>query len=357
MRLREDYNHICFVHRLKLRNPVIEVTELGRLWGQWDPESRTIRMSLNLIENYPWDMVLEILRHEMAHQIVTDQFGSDEAHGPLFRRACGMLGTAAWAIRAESETSELNALLKDQQESPPEDRLLVRVEKLLALATSSNEHEALAAMRKVRELYARYNIERIEQGTPTARDEMVTVLIKTGKKRVERYQSVIASILHEHFFVEVVHSSLYDAKDCTEYKVIELLGTKTNVAMAEYVFHFLSNQVMFLWNGFRLGTGQKIGKERRHKSSYLLGVLNGFRDRMESDRKIEQRSASMALVVPADPALVEFLSYRHPRLVHVGGGKRFHDSKVFEAGRSEGLRLILKKGVSEAQGNRGKLLR
>ena len=86
MRLRDDYNHICFVHRLKLRNPIIEVTELGRLWGQWDPESHTIRMSLNLIENYPWDMVLEILRHEMAHQIVTDQFGSDEAHGPLFRR-------------------------------------------------------------------------------------------------------------------------------------------------------------------------------------------------------------------------------------------------------------------------------
>ena len=241
-RLSREYDHIIFTYRLKLKRPLIRVDNLVGRWGVYDPETRTLSLAEGLLRNYGWDVVLEIFKHEIAHQIVFDLFGSDQAHGPLFHRACEMLGMAGWAKKAETE---LESQLPQGEEIPlqPEDeRLLRRVEKLLALAGSSNEHEAIAAMTKVRELQSKYQIECLSAKRPS---DYLCLTLKLKRKRVERYQSVIASLLNDHFFVEVIHSSLYDAADCCEYKTLELLGLRHNVKMAEYVFYYLSNVCWF----------------------------------------------------------------------------------------------------------------
>src|SRR5688572_29625009 len=85
--LYTEHSHVCFSYKLRLARPVIHVAPLESLWGRWDPEIRTLTISEKLIENYPWETVIEILKHEMAHQFVTDICRSDEAHGPLFEDA------------------------------------------------------------------------------------------------------------------------------------------------------------------------------------------------------------------------------------------------------------------------------
>lgn len=347
-RLATEFDQICFTHRLKLKRPVISVEPLGTRWGSWDPEIRTIQISSFLIESYPWQIVLEVFKHEMAHQYVNDLFDSDELHGPLFRLACDKLGVADWAAKSESELDPPANTIDHSPLSQEEERLLGRVEKLLNLATSSNEHEAALAMQRVQELYAKYNLDRLESRRHSG---MAYLIINLRKKKIERHLSAIASLLNDFFFVEVVHASLFDAEDLCEYKILELLGTRENVLMAEYVYHFLCNQLRALWNGNR----SSLRPGMRARNSFYLGVLAGFREKLERPT-LSQATGVTALTVPDDPELQKYLSYRYPRLVRIGHGRRRHDGSSFEAGREHGRSLVLHRGIANHDGNRGRLL-
>jgi len=350
IQLTEDYLQILYAYKIKLKKPVLEIRPLGTRWAQWDPETRTLSLSEKLIEKHSWNIVLEILKHEMAHQYVTDIFGSDESHGPLFKQACEKLGVAQWARRSESELESLAALgeIKSTEE---ENRLLNRVEKLLALATSSNEHEALLAMQRVQELYAKYNLERVENKKSS---QYLSKVIFTHKKRLERYQYVICSILNEHFFVEVIHSALYEPEKFSEFKVIELLGTRENVQMAEYVYYFLMNQTEILWKTYR----KERTKNPRARRSFCLGVVSGFRDKLDRHQKeMSKTHSSMALVTKTDKELEGFVRTRHPRLVKIHHGTRVHEVIHYNAGKSRGASLVLHKGVSQAAQSLGRLLK
>lgn len=320
---------------------------MGVRWGSWDPEIRTIHISSHLIESFPWEIVLEVFKHEIAHQYVSDCFDAEDIHGPRFKAACERLGVADWARLAETDLIPPTTTVQTSPLTPEEERLLGRVEKLLNLATSSNEHEAGLAMQRVQELYAKYNLERLESKRASG---MVYLILHTKKKRIERHQSAIASLLNDFYFVEVVHSSVFDAEELCEFKAIELLGTRENVLMAEYVFHFLCNQLRFLWAGHRSVRGGM-----RARNSFYLGVLAGFRDKLEQSAK-GQGGPSIALMVPRDPHLEDYLSFRYPRLVRIGHGRRRHDGASFEAGREQGMRLVLHRGISRSDGNRGKFL-
>jgi hypothetical protein len=173
---------------------------------------------------------------------------------------------------------------------------------------------------------------------------------------------MIGSILSEHFSVKVIYSSLYDPKDLCEYKVIELLGARENVLMAEYVYHFLWDKIHQLWEQYR----QKTRKGGRSKRSYLLGVLWGFRERLNKAKKEDraaaqsnprsERSLTQQLVALEDRRLQAFVSWRHPRLVTRRSGGGLHDRHSYSAGIEQGLKLTLNKPISQNSGNRGLLL-
>jgi len=157
-RLYTEYENILFHYRIRLNTPLIRISELTATWGQWAQLTRTITLSHRLIERHSWDVVVEILKHEMAHQLVDERLGGDDLHGPVFRKACNMLGVADWAAKASGELPQEIPSWRNLAVTPEEERLLKRVEKLLSLAASTNEHEATLAMQRVRELYARHNL-------------------------------------------------------------------------------------------------------------------------------------------------------------------------------------------------------
>jgi len=355
-RLAEEYRQILFTYNVKLRIPIIRIDEDSQRWGAWDPTTRTLSLSKRLIENYSWETVLEIFKHEMAHQLVTDLKGETLPHGPEFQSACEKLGVAPWACRAETNELPPQSSLKSSEASSEEKRLLERAEKLLSLATSDNEHEALLAMQKVQELYTKYNLNRIQEKKGAAWGYLV---IKLKKKRVERYQSVIASILHEHFFVEVIHTAQFDSEACSDFKALELLGTRENVIMAEYVFYFLENQLAGLWKAYQ--SQKRLGLASRN--SFFLGVLEGFREKLEDSKaQIEKRlethpGQAISVVVQEDVELEKWVQRRHPKLNRLRGGRRLHDGRAFTAGKKEGHSLVIRKGISKQEGNLRKLLR
>ena len=133
-RVYDDANAALFAG--KLRPPALQLSDsVGRL-GCYVHKSRTLELARPLLVEHGWNVLVEVLHHEMAHQFVHEVLGvhDESAHGPAFRRVCQERGIDARA-----------AGLPDPAD-PAETHVLERIAKLLALAESANEHEASAAM-------------------------------------------------------------------------------------------------------------------------------------------------------------------------------------------------------------------
>ena len=84
LRLVKEYKNILYWYRIKGLSPAnLRLGEGTSTLGTWNAESRTISISRNMIAYAPWEVVCQILRHEMAHQIADERLGGDDGHcGP-----------------------------------------------------------------------------------------------------------------------------------------------------------------------------------------------------------------------------------------------------------------------------------
>jgi len=356
-RLYLEYDYFCQEYRLRMRQPLIRVESLQSKWGTWDPSIRTITINSELIKRHPWDTVLEILKHEMAHQMVSEMRYTSRPHGLDFLEACRILRVAKWATGASGAISDEEPGWNDRVLGAEDEKLLRRVEKLLSLANSSNEHEALLAMQRVQEIYARHNLGRLRTHQEAA---LVTLTINLRKKRIDRLVSTICLILGEHFFVRVIFGHIYDAKDLCDYRSVELIGTRANVLMAEYVYQFLREKLDFLWDRYR----QRSGVDGRARQDYMLGLLTGFRKKLTDGTDEVMGSAAGELAPEETKALValgsrevdEFVRYRYPRLGRRRWSTGYSDQESYAAGVEEGGRIVLNKPLEDRATNRGLML-
>ncbi len=358
--LLSEYDNIIWSYTIDLAPPILEISESKREMGSWNATNRTLRLSSNLILEYPWTVVQQVLKHEMAHQICSELMGSGETgHGPDFLKACELLGVEKEFRGPCSTLAELEAGLEGKNTiSGPGRKFIDKIEKLLALATSPNEHEAALAMEKATELIDKYGVNAFELGHER---NFGYILINRKRKRIERYQRVICRILQDFFSVRVVMSTLYDPILVDSHKVIEVLGTRENVAVAEYCYYFLENKLESLWNHNR---HRFRGQARREKNSYFLGLLAGFYEKLEQGRaqrnktaEKENHSAEMErMLVISKNELERYVSARFPRLRRA----RRSSAKVYRNTYSEGVKtggtITLAKGVSEDSVNSGRFV-
>ena len=357
--LYSEHESICWSYNVDLPRPIIEISNSRTEWGSWDVDSRTMRISAFLIKGHSWDVTLSVFKHEIGHQIVTDLFHTNDGHGPLFETACNMIGVPRDFRGARGDLARKIVDFRDQEIDSEDVRMLDKVRKLLSLARSKNENEAFLAMKKANELIEKYNIERIEQDKAA---NFVYAVINHKKKRIENYQRRVCRILREHFFVDVVNSYLYDAKDRETYRTIELLGTVENVSIAEYVYYFLLNQMEVLWK-----TRQRKEKKGniRNKRSYRLGVLKGLHDKLDRQARERKKGCDLegsgektlsALICAEDRMLKAFIKMRFPRLSNYRSAGANIDYGTFQAGIDDGKRVNISRGIQQKDGYKGRLL-
>lgn len=340
-RLYAEFDEICFSYSIKMSPPIIVIDDVTSRYGLWNSELRTLHISYSLIRDHPWDIVVEIFKHELAHQYVSQILKINDQHGKDFHRACDRLGVEHWARFSKIDIPEYFTHWRDQDKEKTHSPLLRKAEKLLALAQSNNEYEALSAMKKVRELYEKYNIE-VE--TKTSKEDYVTCVINHKKKRIETYQTMISSILNEYFFVRIIFSRLYDPKTDTIHKTIEIMGTKQNVLMAEYVYWFLFNNLSEMWKAYKKTTPKKGMKVR---NSFYMGILSGFEQKLRKSEieKNKAPSENKGLLVLGEQKLAEFSNLKHPKLRSRSWGASVHDQGSYQEGKAKGKSLNLNKAV------------
>lgn len=363
LQLVQEFKEITQYYGISLPQPFIKITENHSEFGSWNAYTRTLSISRHLIQSYSWDVVLEIFKHELAHLWVTER-GRDkteEPHGFVFQEACRRLGVAPWARSATVEVDPNTARSQHRQLSEEHERQVRRIEKLLALAESSNPNEAALAMERARALSIEYQMGRKNEGR-----NYTYVLINLQKKTMPAHQSSIASILCTHFYVDCVSRSQYDAKSRESYKVLEILGSIENVQIAEYVFWYLWRELPLLWKAY----ATQGGKKRASQRSFYLGVLNGFHDKL-SQEKTTAEAKAMAMPSGQNPGLLvldkslervlkqelkSFVTERFPRLNRGGTSKSCLEADAYHSGVARGKSLELRQGISAGGQSRKPLM-
>jgi hypothetical protein len=320
-----------------LRAPAFVLADGQAKLGEWRPATRTIALARGLVVDRPWGVVIEVLKHEVAHQYVSEALGGPDAapHGPSFQTVCARLGIDARAA----------GLPLAAPDAPEGARVLGRVAKLLALAESQNRHEAESAMARAQELMLKHNLE-----APPGRAGYAFRHLGEPTGRVTEAQRLLANLLADQFFVEVIWVPVWRAREGKRGTVLEVCGTPVNLEMAEHAHDFLLRTADRLW----LEYARASGARRAGRQSFLAGVMTGFAEKLRAQARA---SAAAGLVWVGDADLARYHRKRHPyvRRVRYAGNAR---DDAHASGRAAGRGIVLSRPVeSGGAGGAPRLLR
>jgi hypothetical protein len=325
--------------RGQLVPPALELSTASSRLGRWVPATRTIEIARSLVVGGTWGQVVEVLKHEMVHQFVWEILGArDETpHGPVFRALCEKMG--------------IDAAAAGVPESGDTDRIVERVGKLLALAGSTNEHEARAAMAAAQRLMLKHNLDVVASSGSSAGPRRYGFRhLGPPSARISEAERILAGVLAAHFFVECIWVPVWRPLEGKRGTVLEIAGTPDNLALAEHVHAYLLATAERLWQEHRRRLWMR--DRDRERRAYQAGVLTGFRETLE---KQAARQAREALVWVGDADLTTYHRARHPRVRNVSyatTARTDHHS----AGRAAGRGIVLHKPVAGATSSRGRLL-
>jgi len=335
--LRATHGHLNRSHfRGALRPPQFELSDATAFLARFIRTTCTIEVSRAFVTKQPWGSVIEVLKHEMAHQFVLEILKEDETpHGPAFRAICERLGIDPRASGLPEVSSETGV-----------HPLLDRVQKLLALAQSDNRNEAEAAAAAAQRLILKHNLTVDAERKSTSYGFRHLGRI-TG--RVSEWERRLGNILNEHFCVEVIWVPAYRRSEQKRGSIMEAVGSPDNLELSAYVYDFLSAAAERAWLTHRQEKGVDSNRERM---TYLAGVMSGFAEKLAEQAKLHKRDG---LVWVPHPELHVYTRKRHPylRTVHHQGHRR---GDAFAHGQKAGRDVVLHRGLTQRGGGTTKLL-
>ncbi len=337
--------------RKAMEMPMFSIRDFKNRLGYWSPRRKEIALGRNLVMNHSWYAVLDVLRHEMAHQFAHQVFGAfgELPHGPAFQEACRIL-------RADPEASGSYPPLDEkilEKHASEQDKILSRVKKLMALAQSKNRHEAEAAMSKAHELIAKYNVEIIEKNEQR---RFVSLFVGKPALRQSRDVSDLGGLLMDYYFVKCIWIPCWVVEKEKMGRVLEITGTVQNVKIAAYVFDVVRTYIDSQWEKYNKDKGLNFHR----KTDYAEGVIGGFREKLRMQKSSEPPSVKSALSARAltkykDPQLDRYFSYRYPSTRKRSHSQTNLDREVMNDGWKTGKKLIISRGIEES-GESGKFL-
>jgi hypothetical protein len=332
--LHREHHEISTTYRLGLSTPIFSIEKTHLFWAKWQPYLRLIVFNKELFETYPWPVVVEILKHEMVHQFVDERLGGGDgkAHGELFQKKAQEIALAPWAKRA----SIYGDIFAGQSEESP---ILRKIKKLMALSTSDNIHESMAAMEKVKELSHAHHLENYSE---IPEYDTLTIEYKTSRLQAHIYQ--IGRLLMDHFHVRNIYVPVFVPEANESYMALTMIGKNSHLQIAEYLHGFLCRELPKLWKQ------QTDYKGMRAKNSYYAGILAGFESQLKKSTKPLSKEEK-GLMVKEDQRLQDFFGRRFPSTRKLSHGSRLINKDSYLSGQEEGLNLKwhagLKKGSED----------
>lgn len=235
-------------------------------------------------------------------------------------------------------------------EMPP-DKILDRIRRLLALSTSTNEHEAALAASKAQDLLLKYNLEmsQIEQkeGDEVERWNFRTPLAET-------WLDVLINGIATNNMCRVIRGKGY--KDGSreggkfipgkEVRHYYMFGKKPNLEVTVYMYSYLAAEIDRL---------TPKGQTAKYVRAFRIGAAAKVAERMKQELKTFQSTEeTRALVVVTDKAVVERLKQDFPKThsssVTIGDSRGYYD------GQAAGKTIQFRQGVGGSKNAAGQAL-
>jgi hypothetical protein len=326
--------------RDKMRLPVFSIRDMTSTLGTWVRDKEEICLSRRLVMNHSWDAVLDVLVHEMAHQLADQvwEIPNQPPHGPGFLKACRFLRANP---KASGNYPALDDLVENQDDHPSNAQLR-RIKKLMALATSQNLHEARAAMVKAHELIKKYNIDLIELNENR---EFVSIFLGLPALRHTRDDYLLALVLQQFYFVECMWVSAFVLEKNKMGRVLEITGALPNIQTASYVYDYVKRFTDSRWETY--SQAGKLGAKR--KADFCEGILKGFRSKLEQEihpPNLRSNAFPGEIIRMEDPLLKAHMAYRYPRTRRISRQARFQDLDVVKDGMVHGKGLVIARGIT-----------
>lgn len=335
-------------HRELMRKPLFALRDMKHRLGYWCGVKREISLSREFVLNYSWDAIYEVLLHEIAHQFAEEVLKSSDksAHGPKFQKACFLLRANP---RASGTYKPLNEMIHSETTNS-EDKIMLRIKKLMALAESKNHHEAEAAMAKAHEFIAKYNIELI---TSNENRNFISVFVGNPALRHKREEYHLTNLLSDYYFVHAIWVSAYVLDKGKMGRSLELSGTKQNIKIATYIYDFIRHYIDSNWHQYN----KHKGLNRYRKTDFAIGIIEGFRSKLKLQNKVKNKDKdSLELIKVEDPLLKKYVEYKYPHTTSFWRNISSQDANVLKDGERFGRKLVIYKGISEKGASKRLLL-
>ena len=327
--------------RNRLKRPFFSLRDMSSRLGYWSDEKNELALSRSLVINFSWDDVREVLFHEMAHQYAVQVLGAVNTppHGPAFKKACRLLRANP---KASGSFKPLHETLQNSA-SHENDRILIRVKKLMSLAESQNRFEAEAAMAKAHLLIKKYNIDLLLK---TSHRDFVSIFVGTPALRQHREAYYLADLLQTFYFIQGLWVSAYVVEKGKMGRVFEISGTVSNIKIASYVYDFVTTYIHTQWK--RYNALKRLNRYR--KTDFAIGIIEGFSNKLKSGKQVNKHAnPTRALVKTDDPLLKQYMSYKYPNTKSFQRTASNQDDKVLKDGYVIGKKLVISKGIVHKQ--------
>lgn len=226
--------------------------------------------------------------------------------------------------------------------------LIEKIQKLLSLANSSNEHEAKLAASRASELLLKYNlsIQEVEKHDGSYTDQVIA----EGKSRLSYHQNLILDIVNAYFFTRSIIRSRRTLSGMN--KIVILIGLPENCKIAAYIYDYLMQIYPKLWKEYKRSLNPNY-RDSRARRSYYLGLTTGIGRVLEESRFRVQEQTGLVLV--KDSKLDEVTTARCNGTYKAPENKQI-DTSIYRDGIEDGKNVKLRKPIETDRQDSGRLL-
>lgn len=295
--------------------------------------------------NYTTNFLHSIVIWALSHDLAEEYFKTTQNLSKSYELAWKRLSLEPSFCSTSHRLTETPRHWKEQNsEDQDERKYLERVNKLFALAESSNEAESQLAMERAQEMLLARNMSRHREGRGGQRD-MVSLILHLDTVRLANTTIAIGKILAKFYFTKIVYGRDFDTIKSTNMRCIHLLGRRENVLMAEHVFDFLSHKIDALWT---------IAKKEKNlpgkaKLSYQMGLLKGFSNKLgamvdfrkAASAKTDSKTDESALISLECQDLDLYTKEKFPSLCNLSTSDYKMHNEGYTLGKEDGAEIVI----------------
>ena len=290
--------------------------------GEYDVQNNLILLNSKLI-NYDFDTIFNVALHELAHYITINYVSSP--HDSLFKEVCTNLGAKDGFENAKINISK-------------QEKLIDKISKLQALASSPFTEEGMSALLKISELTAKYNI-----NENSNEDEIFMVKLYEAKK-ISTKQNLLIKIIRELTGVTIVKDYIGGTTKLLAF------GSFEDLQVAEYLYDTLYYKIEKEIEKLRK-SNPNFYKGTSVANGFYFGVLNSIKLRQKEEKKCEEIAKALVIKYEDNYQKATNLYYSQFKNVHSFSRKtnaRYNHSS-YNQGKEYGSNLEIEKGLTRGE--------